>query len=284
MLKQLLLLTGIAIFSTGAARGAESALFSSGDFELTAIQDAASSMRSGLFPAISVEEFRTLSGGDAAPASVNVFLLKRDGKYILVDAGNGGKRGAMLKKLGELDITPDKIDFILLTHMHGDHIGGLLDDDQQAVFPRATLYVAAPERDYWENPATGGNGSLLAVTGVRASAGRVKTVRYGDEVLPGIRAVDAAGHTPGHTVFDTGEMLIIGDLLHAAAIQFPRPELCATYDMNPDQAAASRKRIYDLAAATSRPVAGMHLPFPGVGRIQRNAERFSFVPTATVKE
>lgn len=279
---QLLLLTGVALFNTGTADETKHRQFHSGKFEVIAIQDAASTMRAGLFPAIPAEEFRALAGGDAAPASVNVFLLRRDGQHILVDAGNGGKRGTMLDKLEKLDIAPEKIDFILLTHMHGDHIGGLLDENNLPVFPRAALFVAAPERSYWENAA--GGGGTLATAVFRAYAGRVKTFQYGDEVVPGIRAVDAAGHTPGHTVFDIGEMLIIGDLLHAAAIQFPHPEFSAAYDMNAEQAAAARKRIYELASKTSQPVAGMHLPFPGVGRIQQDAARFIFLPAADTDE
>lgn len=282
MIRQLLL-AGIAAFTHGVAAGNTNITLANGKFEMIAIQDAASTMRAGLFPQLPEEEFHTLAGGPVAPSSVNVFLLRRDGKHILIDTGNGGKRGSLLAKLEALDIAPEKIDFILLTHMHGDHIGGLLDEDNQPVFPNATLYVAAPERSYWEGRATGSSGAGAAAV-FRAYAGRVKTFQFGDEVLPGIRAIDAAGHTPGHTVFDTGEMLVLGDLLHAAAIQFPRPELCAVYDMNQEQAAAARKRIYELASKTSQPVAGMHLPFPGIGRIQQDAAQFIFLPAADTDE
>ena len=97
-----------------------------------------------------------------------------------------------------------------------------------------------------------------------------KVFEFGEEVLPGIKALDAAGHTPEHTVFDTGSLLIVGDLLHAAAIQFPHPEACATYDTDPEKAIQTRKYFYDLAVSSSKPVAGMHLPFPGIGKISKD--------------
>lgn len=272
------LLAGTAAISmTAAAAEPENRTFHSGAFEVTAIQDAPSTMRAGLFPAIPETEFCKLAGAPLAPASVNVFLLKRDGKSILVDTGNGGERGTAIRKLRQLGIAPEMIDVILLTHMHGDHIGGLLNAAGGAAFPTAIVYVAEPERDYWLSEEAGSGGALAGK--VRTAYGnRLKTFRFGEEPVPGIKALDASGHTPGHTVFDTGELLIVGDLLHAAAIQFPHPEVSATYDMDPEKAARVRRHFYDQAAASAKPVAGMHLPCPGVGRIHREAARYVYAP------
>lgn len=266
------LLAGTAAISmTAAAAEPENRTFHSGAFEVTAIQDAPSTMRAGLFPAIPETEFCKLAGAPLAPASVNVFLLKRDGKSILVDTGNGGERGTAIRKLRQLGIAPEMIDVILLTHMHGDHIGGLLNAAGGAAFPTAIVYVAEPERDYWLSEEAGSGGALAGK--VRTAYGnRLKTFRFGEEPVPGIKALDASGHTPGHTVFDTG------DLLHAAAIQFPHPEVSATYDMDPEKAARVRRHFYDQAAASAKPVAGMHLPCPGVGRIHREAARYVYTP------
>ncbi len=272
------LLAGTAAISmTAAAAEPENRTFRSGAFEVTAIQDAPSTMRAGLFPAIPETEFCKLAGAPLAPASVNVFLLKRDGKSILVDTGNGGERGTAICKLRQLGIAPEMIDVILLTHMHGDHIGGLLNAAGGAAFPTAIVYVAEPERDYWLSEEAGSGGALAGK--VRTAYGnRLKTFRFGEEPVPGIKALDASGHTPGHTVFDTGDLLIVGDLLHAAAIQFPHPEVSATYDMDPEKAARVRRHFYDQAAASAKPVAGMHLPCPGVGRIHREAARYVYAP------
>ena len=272
------LLAGTAAISmTAAAAEPENRTFHSGAFEVTAIQDAPSTMRAGLFPAIPETEFCKLAGAPLAPASVNVFLLKRDGKSILVDTGNGGERGTAIRKLRQLGIAPEMIDVILLTHMHGDHIGGLLNAVGGAAFPTAIVYVAEPERDYWLSEEAGSGGALAGK--VRTAYGnRLKTFRFGEEPVPGIKALDASGHTPGHTVFDTGDLLIVGDLLHAAAIQFPHPEVSATYDMDPEKAARVRRHFFDQAAASAKPVAGMHLPCPGVGRIHREAARYVYAP------
>ena len=270
------LLAGVAMISAVIAAEPPNRQFRFGSFEVTAVQDASSAMRAELFPGIPGTEFRRLAGAQRAPSSVNVFVLKRGGKLILVDAGNGGKRGAMLRKLEQDGIPPEKIDCILLTHMHGDHIGGLLGRDGKAAFPNAVVYVSAPEREYWQS-AAGARGELARKV-LQSYAGRVKEFRFGEEVLSGVRALDASGHTPGHTVFDTDSLLIVGDLFHAAAIQIPRPEICAAYDMEPSKAVQARRRFCDLAAAASKPVAGMHLPYPGIGRISRNAAGYVYSP------
>ena len=250
--------------------------FDFGKESLVAIQDAPATMPRRLFPALSEADFAALAGGAEAPASVNVFLLRREGRVILVDAGNGGRRGRMLATLKAAGIQPDAIDDILLTHMHGDHIGGLIDTTGAAVFPKATLHVAAPERDHWQTQA--GRNGVLARKVLAAYAGRVKTFAFGEAPIPGITALDAVGHTPGHTVYETESLLIVGDLLHAAAVQFPRPEVCATYDVAPTQAAATRRRFYARAAASGKTIAGMHLPYPGLGKVTGDDKGFRYVP------
>lgn len=112
---------------------------------------------------------------------------------------------------------------------------------------------------------------------LHAYGSRVRTFRFGEEVLPGIKALDASGHTPGYTVFETDSLLIVGDLLHVAALQIPRPEVCTIYDMNPSGAVWARRRFYEFAASSSKPVAGMHLPYPGIGRIGRSAAGYVYL-------
>ena len=251
--------------------------FALGEETLIAVQDAPSTMARRLFPALSDADFAALAGGFAAPSSINVFVLRRGGRDILVDAGNGGTRGSMLATLKSFGIQPDTIEEILLTHLHGDHIGGLIDVSGAAVFPKATLHVSVPERDYWLKQP-GRNGDLVRKV-LGAYAGRVKTFTFGEDPLPGVTALDASGHTPGHTAFETDNLLIVGDLLHAVAVQIPRPEVSSAYDVDPAKAAETRLRLYEHATASGKPVAGMHLPYPGHGHIVKEAPGFRYVPT-----
>ena len=265
------------ILAVGAAEEGI-AHFQLGDMELIALQDTAASMKNSIFRGAEEEELLRLAPTGESPASVNVFLLKREEKSILVDTGNGGSRGSMADKLQKLDINPEMIDAILLTHMHFDHIGGLVSETGEAFFPKAVVYVSTLERDYWSSLAAG-TGGERAMKVLTAYGGRIKTFSNGTEVLAGIAGLEAFGHTPGHTVFETDSLLILGDLLHSAALQFPNPDICATYDMDMLKAIKSRKEFYEKAAVSGKTVAGMHLPFPGIGKIDKDdAGNYRFTP------
>lgn len=271
-----------------------------GYMRITALQDAAGEFPAALFPEASKEQLEKYMPEGKAPNTVSTFLLqvpgaKPDGKNILFDTGNGNDRSELFTRLEKLNIPLESIDEIYLTHMHGDHIGGLLKDGKRT-FPKAKVYSVDAEYDYW--CPEGGEAKNKKLDAIKKAYGNDFTgkLKFGQslDVILGetpesrrtfgtITLVEAVGHTPGHVCFliesREQKFMIIGDLLHAAAIQLPVPELCPRYDMNPKEAVASRKRILDLVAKEQIPIGAMHLPAPSLGYIKVDGEGgYVFLP------
>jgi glyoxylase-like metal-dependent hydrolase (beta-lactamase superfamily II) len=203
------------------------------------------------------------------PNAVNAFFVKTPDKTILIDAGFGRK---LFDNLKEFNTSPEQIDVVLITHMHGDHIGGMLRDGKKS-FPNAELYISKEEHDYWMK---GGNEAQAKV--IDAYKDKLKLFdaqplgSVTKDVIPGVKAIAAYGHTPGHTVFlfDSGgeQLLVWGDLTHAMKIQMPCPEVAVTYDVDPAMAVVSRKKILEYVSANNIPIAGMHIAFPSIGKVK----------------
>jgi len=280
----------LALSPSPAKAADHSPVWKAGKLQVFAIQDRPGGMSIDIFsgPASPEERQQYFTDGKA-PASINVFLLRIDGKNILVDTGFGtvapGK-SALIPALNELGLAPESINVVVLTHMHMDHVGGLLQHKERA-FPKAHVMVAKAELDYWLDLAekSPDNANAVLVKTVTEVYGKdiLPPFSFDKEILPGVTALEATGHTPGHTVLrldaEGKSLLIIGDLLHAAALQFALPEECASYDIDPKAAVASRIRILDLAAQNSIPIAGMHIPFPGHGNVTKADKGFSFSPS-----
>lgn len=284
----LFLLPGTADAAQGSAQ--PPLIWQAGNMSVYAIQDKDGSMDISLFngPATPEERAKYFTDGKT-PAGVSTFLIRLAGASpadILVDTGYGAPDSRLLEGLAALGLTPENINTVLLTHMHRDHIGGLIADNA-AAFPKAKVMVAKPELDFWlglaeRDPA---NANAAQVKAMRALYGEALLPPFasGAALFPGITAIDASGHTPGHTVFllESGgkSLLIIGDLLHAASLQFPLPDECPRYDMDAPASAATRKRILNLAAEKNTPIAGMHIPWPGAGAVAKQGKGFAFTPT-----
>ena len=217
-----------------------------------------------LFSDASDSLFASLNLPDGIPASVSTFLLQVDGKNILFDAGLGAFGGQTLDRLAAFDITPDKIDLIYLTHFHVDHIAGMIAKDSAGknvkVFNNATVYAGKVEYDAWMNDIPK-NDLQKAVMGIYKD--KLHLFAFGDSLPHGVLALDAVGHTPGHTAFQISNLLVIGDLMHGYALQKDHPEINSNYDMDKEKSIESRKRLMQYARDNKLTMAGMHLPPPG---------------------
>ena len=231
------------------------------DICLYGIQDCQQVMPIDLFRGLDDKHLEELLPEGQAEASINVFLLKDGGHLVLFDAGMGADKGGGLKRaLDTLCIASDQISDICITHLHFDHVGGLFNPDGSAAFPTATLHIPRPEFDAWESGLMG-DGDIVSRL-KQCYGGRIDLFTPGDTLLGNIVSIAAPGHTPGHTVYDLGDVLIVGDILHAVALQVEHPEFCARFDADPKQAVATRQAILDRARSEHISLAGMHFPIP----------------------
>lgn len=234
-----------------------------GDVNVTWIQDNAEDklMPVSLFPDASQELIEGLSLQAGIPSSVSVFLVETDSLQILFDTGLGAPAGQLQERLKRLGIAPEDIHYLYLTHFHGDHIGGMMQGDS-VVFPNAQVYASKKEYDGWMKMPDDKKAQVVKT--MDAYKDRLHLFEFG-ETLPGnVIACDAVGHSPGHTAYQVGTLLVVGDLIHGAALQIPHPEICATYDMDKEAAIQSRKKYLQEVDENQFVMAGMHLPAPGL--------------------
>lgn len=214
------------------------------------------------------------------PTAVNAFLLDDGKNVVLVDAGAGSALGASMGRLRDSlaasGYAPDNVTAILLTHLHPDHVGGLVDGEAMA-FPNAQVYAPQTDADYWlsdsrlkgEQPYFQGTQKALAPY---QAGNRFHTFAPGQPPIEGFSAVALPGHTPGHTGYlirsDGESILIWGDVVHSQATQFADPTIALEFDIDQKAARATRLKTLQSAAQTGQWIAGAHLPFPGIGRVQ----------------
>jgi len=223
---------------------------------------------------------------------VNNFLIRRDGKIILIDAGAGNTMQPTLGKLPEnlraAGVEPSAVTHIVLTHLHPDHANGLVDDTGLPHYPNAEIVVHATEADFWMRPDDAGDAGKIAGNRARTRINlkpyreRIRRLRDGEDYL-GFAPVLAPGHTPGHTCWlfaapGGGGFMALGDVVHLSAIQISHPDTAIAYDLDKELARKSRKRILDMAAAERLAIAGAHVNAPGFGHVVRNGASFAFEP------
>jgi glyoxylase-like metal-dependent hydrolase (beta-lactamase superfamily II) len=256
-----------------------------GEFTLTALSDgvAPRDVTAILSDADTArKELRASHLGDTLPLSINVYLIDTGEHRILVDTGAGELFGAtsghLLASLAAAGYKPEQIDTILLTHIHGDHSGGLSIGGKR-LFTNAVVYA-----DRHEVEQSIGMAAPKATVGPYVDAGRMRYLPEGGEVLPGITARPVPGHTAGHTAYlvesKGRRMLFWGDTVHVAEVQLAHPAITIAYDARQPQAAAERRKLFEEVAASGVLVASPHFSFPGMGHLRKDGESFRWIPLA----
>lgn len=282
-MKRLILLG--ALFGAVAAAGYSEGIFSfkAGQFEIFMLVESERDGNAGILVDADQSIIDKYIPAQGFKHSTNAILVKGRNQNILIDSGTGAG-GVIIEKIKSLGVEPEKINVILLTHLHGDHFGSLTKDGK-AVFPNAKVYLSEKEHEYF----TVTNPNQAAVNALAPYKAQIVTFKPGDllnerkaEILPGIKPIAAYGHTPGHTMYllESGraKVLVIGDLLHVGNVQFHFPQISATYDMDKKAAADIRRQVLHYAAVNDIPIAGMHIVYPGMGMLDayNNGQSFNF--------
>ncbi|RXF75367.1 MBL fold metallo-hydrolase [Hansschlegelia zhihuaiae] len=278
--------------------------FRLGGFELTAVSDGVA-MIDGPWPIVGEdrpkEEVEALMRDNLLPPSrfqpgFSPVVIDTGREKILIDAGNGSQGflpppagGQLVANLRAAGIASEQIDVVALTHCHVDHIGGLVQTGR-AQFPNARYVVGETEHAFWKSDdrlsADKGSTEYKSAALFRditpALGDRVSLVKPGADVVAGVSAVAAFGHTPGHLGFmiESGgkRLLVWGDCAHHEVASLAHPEWSAFFDMDKEAGRATRRRIYDMAATERLPVLGYHTSFPSVGFVERAGGAFRWLP------
>ncbi len=269
-----------------------------GDFEVTALSDGTI-----VLPMVELLKNKKADSEKALAktylkepfqTSVNAYLINTGSKLVLIDTGASGLFGPTLGKLlinlKAAGYQPEQVDEVYITHMHGDHLGGLMAGDKMA-FPNAIVRADKHDADYWLSQANmdkapegakGGFKGAMASINPYAAAGKFQPFEGDLELVPGVSAKSAHGHTPGHTIYvveSKGQKLVLwGDLMHVAAVQFPNPGVTIQFDSDSKAAAKQRKAAYAEAAKQGYWVGVAHISFPGIGHLRANGKGYDWVP------
>ncbi len=267
-----------------------------GDFEVTVLSDGTIDLpMDKLLHQKPEKSTKTLEHNflkSPVETSVNAFLVNTGSKLVLIDTGAGGlfgpTLGNLLASLKAAGYQPEQVDEIYITHLHGDHVGGLGVLDKPA-FPNAVVRMDKHDADYFLSKTNLDKASAEAkgnfqgpINAVSGYAGKVKPFEGNTELVPGVRSTSSYGHTPGHTTYvveSKGQKLVlIGDLMHNAAVQFPEPGVTIEFDSDSKAALAQRKVAFAEAAKQGYWMGAAHLPFPGVGHLRAEGKGYKFFP------
>lgn len=236
--------------------------------------------------------------GDRVEPPCNITLVRTPSEVVLIDTGAGAHymptAGKLMANMQAAGIRPESITKVVFTHAHPDHLWGTLDDfDDSPHFPNASYLIAEAEWNFWAADDAAvrlPENRRFFVAPTRRNLvtikEKIRTIKPGDDIAPGIRAVDTAGHTAGHIAVEVASgndaVLVVGDALAHPVIAFAHPEWKPAADHHDaDQAINARKRLLDRMATDRSRLIGFHLPFPGVGRVARKGSTYAYVSDAS---
>jgi glyoxylase-like metal-dependent hydrolase (beta-lactamase superfamily II) len=270
-----------------------------GEFEVTALSDGTvqlpvDKLLTGTTPQAVNQALARVKLKSPLETSVNGFLVNTGSKLVLIDAGAAGLFGPTLGRLAAnlkaAGYQPEQVDEIYITHMHPDHVGGLVADGKPA-FPNAIVRADKHEADFWlsqdemnkaPEASKGFFQGAMGALNPYVAAGKFKPFDGDTELVPGIKARATYGHTKGHAIYEIssqGQTLVLwGDLMHVAAVQFPKPAVTIQFDTDSKAAAGQRQKAYAEAAKKGYWVGAAHLPFPGLGHLRAEGQGYTWIP------
>jgi glyoxylase-like metal-dependent hydrolase (beta-lactamase superfamily II) len=269
-----------------------------GDFEVTSINDGTVTLDVAKLlaePAAKTDAALKKSfEANPLETSDNAFLINTGTKLVLIDTGAGTlfgpTLGKLLANLRAAGYEPEQIDDVFLTHLHPDHVGGLTANGALP-FPNATIHADKRDSDYWLSQANldkapadskGFFQGAMASVNPYVAAGKYKPFDFDGELVPGVRSVASYGHIAGHTSYlvesKGQQLMVVGDLIHVAAVQFDSPAVTIAFDSDANRAAASRRKVFGELASDGALVGAAHLQFPGLGHLHAAGKSWQWVP------
>jgi len=271
-----------------------------GDLEVTALLDGAAVFDLHWLTAKKVTMDRVKSASKEDPHLLDTgdigFLVNTGKQLILVDAGagtwfGGGSLGRLVDSLRNAGYAPEQVDRVLVTHLHSDHVGGLTSRDGKRVFPNADVFVSKAESDFWLSTEIAAKApkdaqpffqSAQAIAAPYIKAGKWHTFSDSEALMDGMQLVALHGHTPGHTGYEFSskgqKVLFWGDTIHEQLVQLSHPDITVVFDIDHAAAAATRNKLLPTLAREGVMIAGPHMPFPGVGRLRKEANGYVWAP------
>jgi glyoxylase-like metal-dependent hydrolase (beta-lactamase superfamily II) len=274
MKKRLLAMTAALLMGATTLWGQEPEVIRVGAYEVYVLQESAGEGNAGVLIDAPADVLAQYAPGGRYPTATNAVLVRRGDRVWLMDTGFGR---TIFERMAALGIQPGDVDEVLISHMHGDHIGGMLRNEAKA-FPNATVSLSRREFDHWTGVKDEASLKIFA-----AYDGALKILSPAEIDVPvqqGITPVAAYGHTPGHTMFmikdGDNQLLIWADIAHAMAVQMPHPEISVRYDTDPAAARESRLKVLRHVSTNDIPVVGMHIPATTAGHVAASGEGYVF--------